>query len=414
MLNHLKNKFLIFAENIFELDIRYFLKGGFYQFSTYGVLTVLGFIISVLMARFWDKSVFGRWQFIVGLVNTLLIFSLTGMSSAVAVAVARKEDRSLVVGVKARFKYGLLASLVLIILSSYFFIKNDRELSYVLFCLSFIFPFYSSFDSIIAFFNAREEFGKSTRVQLVSKLLVSIIIILFLFFYNDFVAIVVSNYLILGLVYVYYYVKVLPDINKKEDPNTFNFGLKLSLNQLIPSLTAYADKILIPLFLTSEHLANYIIALSIPDLFNAGVKYLHPLIFPKVINLDVDDFIGILKKKFFQIFLMPVMVFIIAIIMSFFIPYIFGEKYYEVVVYSIIMSSSIVFSIFYSLVYNFLIAKKMVREIFMLQTSYSIIRFLLLVILIPFFGLMGASLVYTLSIPIQALLGFYMIKRCNK
>lgn len=400
------------GERILGLDVRYFLKGGFYQFSTYALLTVLGFLISIFMARIWDKVTFGKWQLVVSIVNTLIVFSLIGMNSSIAVAAAKGADKSLITGIKARMRWSLLGSIGLIVTAGYFwFFRKDVAFTHIFLILSVLFPFYASFDSVVAFFNAKKEFLKSSAMQLGSKIILAATIISLLFFYNNFPLIVIINYAIIGLFNFFVFLAMRRSISGKDDPNTVPFGFKMSIANLLPSVTAYADKLIIPFFLDVQELATYIIALSVPDLFNAAVKPLHALLFPKVAELDRKGFVKMLHEKWLLTALLPLGFFLVAIALSFAIPIIFGEKYASAMPFSIIMSISMIFMIFFSLVYNFMISQEMSKQILQTQSALSLLRIILLVILVPKFGLLGASIVYALNMPLFGFLGYFLIRR---
>lgn len=403
--------FLKNHEELIGLDLLYFIKNGFYLLVTHFSIMSLGFIVFLFMARIWDKVTFGKWQLVFSVVNTLLFFSLTGMNNSIARSIVLNKERSFIDCVRTRLKWSLLGSAGLLLTAGYFYFKGDYLLAYSFLSLCFIFPFYSSFDSVFFFYEAKKKFFQSSILRISLKTIIALILLLLLFFYNSFILITVVNFLIPALFCLIVYSQIKSQLNKEKDENSVNFGKKLSFINVVSTITAYADKIILAFFLGVEQLAIYSIALTFPDLFNGFIKQLHSLVFPKLTKITKKELLSKIFEKWYITLLVPLLITFFSIFLSYLIPLIYGSKYIDSINLSILMSASLIVLFINPVVTNFLIINKLSQIIFKTQLISSLIRLALLLFFSKTLGVFGVALVYTIHNSVITLLNILFISK---
>ena len=92
---------LNYAQRALKLDVRYFMRGGFWLSLMQGITTLTGFLVVVAFTRLATKDFYGQYQFIMAIIAFLAIFSLPGMQTAITQAVSRNKNAALLQGTKA-------------------------------------------------------------------------------------------------------------------------------------------------------------------------------------------------------------------------------------------------------------------------------------------------------------------------
>ncbi len=101
-------KILRKSEKFFKIDMVYLAKGGFWITSGQSINTILSLVLIVAFANLLPKETYGTYKYILSLAGVLNIFTLTGMNSAVARAVAVGSEGALKASVKYQLKWNLL------------------------------------------------------------------------------------------------------------------------------------------------------------------------------------------------------------------------------------------------------------------------------------------------------------------
>ena len=406
----------------FRIDSDYFVKNGFFVFLNHFIQIFFNFILSIFLARYLTKVDFGKWQFVMALIGASYIFSLPGMNISIMQSVAKKETENVFSGIKWRLIGSLVGSIVILLSSFYpLFYHKDVSLTIILFLTALIFPFYSSYESIFSYFMAKKEFLTSLKLQSTLKFFSTTLAILFLAYGFNLIIILTSYLFSIALIqflFYYFYVKKFQKIqvnnqnNKKSDSNNkqrfdsiSKYGIQLSVLNIITLLPGYLDKILTPVLLGSEALANYAIAMTVPDFFNGLMKPMMILVFPKIADFSKEKIGAILKSKIKLIILLTLSSIILNILLSELIPFVFGQKYGDVVLMSSFMSLSLISLLVYPLVLSYVNINKMLKSIGLMNAWLGIVNSVGTLIFVWLFGIWGVVIVYIIRQPVAALLG---------
>lgn len=382
-----------------QLDLNYWIRNGFWVgLKIFGDL-LLDTIFFFFLVRLLPASGYGKYQFLMALLGLLSIFSMRGINTSILQATANGHPRSLVVGVKARIKYALIGSIVILCTSLYFyFIRVDFMLSYLLMFMAFLFPFLYSFDSAFSFLMGLEKFKLGTIYSNVLNFSIKLVLLMVLFLTRDVFWIMIIFVLLTSLFNLVVYLKCLSLIKGNSfDPETVSYGIKLSLLSVISIIGANIDKIILPFFLGLENLAIYSVAIIFP---NMVIKILNQGIFTMLPRLTRISMSTLLAKSRRLILYYVVLSFAIIIPLILLIPYLVlfvNPEYSSSIIYSQIFATVIIFTTLKQVFFLMLKVKKKIKELTYVYVYPGIFRIVAIISLIYFFGIMGAVIALIVS-----------------
>src|SRR3989344_5118018 len=132
--------FLIRAQKFTGTDNVYLAQGGFWLILGQVTAAATSFLLALAFANLLPKDIYGNYQYIISLVGTLGIFSLTGMRIAVSQATARGLEGSFYTGFKTQLKWGFLASIVAIGGALYYWLRGNILLPIPLLLIAVFLP----------------------------------------------------------------------------------------------------------------------------------------------------------------------------------------------------------------------------------------------------------------------------------
>ncbi len=406
------NNLILRLNNHFGINILEFTKQGIFTSIPLISKSILAILVTIIFTRTMSQSIFGEYQFFIVILETLAIFALPGMDTALVQSAARSYDKSLIDTTLIKIKWSIMGSIALIILSIYFKILNIGNTSnswiYLLLAALF-FPFIYSLQSGFFYLQAKQKFN------LYSKYLTSHFIIIHLFLISS--IILTKDILIIILTYIsatsisglFFYIKIKKKfineiIKSQKDPELFKFGFKINLITLIPLITSHADKIILAYLLGFKTLAIYTITLAFPSQIRLIIKPITKMILPKLsLVKDKSATYKFLRGKLIYIILFSITIILIGILLSpYIIRFLFPLNYNSAIIYAQLLFLSYLFTIPTHIFNQFLISQKKTKSIFKLNLYIDLSKLGLFALLIPLFGIMGAII----SLIISNYLGF--------
>lgn len=285
------------------------------------------------------------------------------------------------------FSFILLSSLIL----SFDRFAQEWQLYYLTFLFvigNTIFP--------VWLFQGIEEMKYISYLNLFSKLFFTISIFIFIQTPEDYLYQPLLNGL--GIIcigtYSIYFIKKKYSISIELQPlsdiyKTLSDSWNIFLTSLLPNLYNNFSTFFLGLISSVENVAYYSLATRIVDVAGSITQIIRNVTFPYLNN----------KKEKFN--LIAKISLVVGLVVSFFIlfltypivPLIFGEKANESLIYIYILSfTPLLLSISYTYGVNKLLIHKKDKEYRNITFKFSIIGFLGALVLIPFFGALGASI----------------------
>ena len=360
--------------------------------------TLLSFLLAILFSRTLPPEIFGKYTYAQSLFFIVSFFGLSGMGVAITRAAAKKRFSILPSAIVATFMSSLLGSLALLLLSGFF---PGADFLSLLF-LALLFPLYYSTAHYAAFLQGLGQFRLSSILSLLPNFLSFTSLALGLYLgIHSIVLLLVLTFLPIAVVQA-----VLTFFLLRRHRLVFNgwpfsspdvgYGLRLSLIDILPSVSLYSDKVLIGILLPPRDLAIYSFAIAIPEIIKGYMKNITLVAIPKLADQRLIDYRKAMKRHFSFLFMTSVVLVGAYVLLSPFLFELFFPAYRESVFYSQLFA----FTLF--LIPTFLFtssfqAYKNTSALARMNVLYFVIQTLALVILIPKYGLVGAILGRALS-----------------
>jgi O-antigen/teichoic acid export membrane protein len=169
--------------------------------------------------------------------------------------------------------------------------------------------------------------------------------------------------------------------------------------QLIPLAAGNIDKIILPYFMGFKELAVYVVAVSIPQLNKFVISPIAPIILPKLsAHKNIKKLYAFLMKKLPLMIGVSVIINVIGIILTpIAVRLLFTGTYSDAIFFAQLSFLGFFFIIPESIFYNFLVAKKKTRSLYKLNMAPDIIKIVLMLIMIPLWGVIGAIIAFAAS-----------------
>ena len=413
MIQKLKNKIyklLRKSEKYTKTDMVYLVKGGFWLSFGKIISSISAFALSIAFANLLSSEDYGTYKYILAIVSMLGISSLPGMNTALITSVAKGYEGNIKKAIKIKFKWSLLGAIMSLFISLYYFLNSNTTLSIGFLIAGIFMPIIEAFVIYGPFLQGRKLFKISAIYSVITQLSIVISIILALFFAKKIVIIIFLYYVITALVGITLMRITLKKykLNNKTDKTYIKFGKNLSVMNVIGTIASKLDQILMWHFLGATPLAIYSFAIAPITQIQGVLKSINILSLPKFSSQDPKLIKKNLNKKINQFILTLIIPVIIYIIIAPWIYKIFFPQYISSVVYSQIFSISLLFFP-QRLISQALTAHEKTKILYKLKIINSSIKILLLSILLPLYGIIGAifALIFPQIIDI-VLLKYYL------
>lgn len=396
----LENKFVKKLESYVHLDLKYYVKNFTYLTFTRAVGMGLGLLLTIAFARLLSKEIYGQYNYIMAIIGILAIFSLPGMGTAITQAVARGYDRTLIMGIKEKFKWSILGSITVLGVGIYYFLDGSILLGKCFMISSLLFPFFENFAVYRAFLSGKMAFDKIAKYQVMTETLSILATFLAIYFTRNLMLILITSLASNALLRGYFFRLTSKDIqSQSNDTEAISFGKHMTVAEIPEALRNHYDKLIIGIFLSFPELAIYSIALGFSDLINPFRTIIPALIFPKLSKMDKKTAYSEVRKRWpFIVLGFGILAGILITFCPYIIPLLFSQKYIESVLYAQLLLVSMIIAAPVPVINKALFpSQKRVNELYKLRISSSVIAIVLLTLLVLNFGLLGAVIAIILT-----------------
>jgi len=394
MINKIKQKiykFLHQSEKYTKTDMVYLAKGGFWLTSGQAISSIASFLLAIAFANLLPKETYGEYKYILSIAALLSIPTLKGMETALVQAVARGYEGSIIPALKTKIKWGTFGALAGLILAGYYFHQDNITLTITFLIASVFTPLMDTLNTYEAFFYGKKLFKESTQFNIAVKILATAAMLTTILFTNNIFLIIFTyfvSYTILRL-FVLLLVIAKHKFNPLQHPQTLSYGKHLSLVGVLDTIADQLDKLLLWHFLGAVPLAVYSFATAPPIEIRKIFKNIVPLAFPKIAQREVKEIKKTLPAKMLKFFIVLIPLVLIYILLAPYIYKLFFPQYIESVFYSQIFILVLLFQPS-TLINTTFAAYAHKKKIYILSITTSIIRISLFLILLPFYGILGA------------------------
>jgi len=406
---------LDFGEKVFKVNIRYYLKNVSYLFFIEIVLIILGVLFTVVFTRLMTKEAFGQYNYVLSIIGLFSIFSLQGLSISLMRSVSKGFDGDIWNATKTRLRWSLIGSVIIGIISLYFFIvePTNNLYLYILLCAIF-FSVFTCFDTYNFILYGKRMFKTATKLILLFNFVTIGITILVIYFTKTLLFIILGFLIASSVTHlsIFNYIVLKVKSNDKKEKTTISYGKHLTLNQAVINILPFADKIVVASLLGFVDLAVYSIAVPLSEKLKKLVMALNNVIFPDLVRMKPKNCYAIIKNKAIYVILFSSIIAFIGILLApFIIDFLYTKEYSAAILYIQILLISLVITTTSLLLYNALQAQKAIKELYFYNTSITFFEIITMIIMIIFFGLLGAVITKVISRTYGLGLLLYLTKR---
>lgn len=404
-------KLLNFANTFIKTDMLYLAKGNFWLGLGSTASTASSFIIAIAFGNLVSPEVYGTYRFVLSYYSILAIAGLSGFSAATIRAVAREHEGEFLRSFKIQILGSLLGSMIAFGISVYYFINQNQTLGYGFLILGAALPFIESLALYGALLAGRKEFKRLAQYDVLAQILATVLILTGIYAGLGVVGLLsvffASWILIRFLIFIYVYKKFSP--NKEREEKTVRLGTHLTLMGFLTNVSSYLDKLIIFHFLGAAQVAVYSFAIAPTEQIKGFFKNINLLAIPKFSQRSESDLKKTMPRKMLIMILVILVMAIIYLISAPFLFKIFLPKYQASVSYSQLFMFSLIGAAA-SLPVSAMKSLSKIKSLYFYNTVSSILTIVLLIILIPLYGIMGAVIARLLSRTIGTLLSILLLR----
>jgi O-antigen/teichoic acid export membrane protein len=404
--------FLVKSQKLTGTDNVYIAKHGSYLATGNIISMIAAFFLSIAFARLLPKETYGQYRYILSIVAILAIFSLEGINKAVIQGVAKGFEGVFLTGFKTKIKWSLLGSLASIGAALFFWIQGNIEFTISFLIVAVFLPLFKSGEIYQSYLDGKKLFGRRISYATLIQVLATISIIVTLFLTKNLIILVLVyflSYSTLRIIFLFLTIKKLKP-NKADDPETIVYGKHLSLMGIIGLVVQQIDSVLIFYFVGPVQLAIYSFATLPIEYIRTPLQIIQELALPKLSTRPEQDIKKTLPKKLIKITILIVLVIVIYIVIAPYFYKILYPQYLESIFYSRLFALTLlVFPV--SMMMLVLQAKMKTKQLYRVSILNSIIEIVLMVLLVSFYGILGAILAKLISQFLYFLLTRFSFKK---
>jgi O-antigen/teichoic acid export membrane protein len=381
------------------IDAKYFVKNSFIASLTYAATVCSGLVTGYLVARWFPSELYGGYKFAVSIVGTVALISIPGLGSALSRAIVRRKEKTpLRHTLRVNALLCLVGAGILLLCIPLLHFWGRQELWPLFVVASLVFlpnQIGSTFFSAVV--TGTEKFSSSLRVTALSSLFIIPSVLLMLWLRPSPTILMALAVGIPALLYLWEVRKAWRKYPSEErSPEVIRYGVNLSLNTIPITLSGYLDSLLISAFFGLNTLAVFAVSILIPEQVKVWSKYLLPVSFARQ---AAGDDSAARRKKMSRIvglatLLFGIGVFLYVALAPWFLPFLFPGylgQMEDLILYSR-LSAIILLATPGILFPQYMEARGMIKELRTCQWVSAAVFCAALLILIPFFGPIGAIL----------------------
>lgn len=380
------------SEKYTKTDMVYLAKGGFWSVFAQVVTSLTVFAFAVIVARVLPKEVYGEYKYILAMVALLGTFSLSGLGTAVFQSVARGKDGALYEGFWLNLRWSLFVFIGAFALAGYYFLMGNPALALGVLIGGSLSPFLTSANLAGPFLNAKKDFARASLYYGIFENLFSVGALVITILLTKDPLIIAAVYFIGNTLATFWLYRRIVRIYKPDrantDPGMLTYSKHLSFMSILGGIAGNIDQVLVFHFVGPAELALYNFAIAIPDQTKGPLKMLNVMMQAKFANRPDKEIDTGMRNKMLWLFVSSVAFIILYVCVAPYLYAVFFPKYADAVFYSQLYAISML-SLTFAPAGSYLIAKKKVREQYIMNIASSVIQILAMAVGVIFWGLLG-------------------------
>lgn len=408
----MKNKaksLLLWSQKYTKTDMLYLAKGGFWLTTAKVASALCSLVSSIVFANYLPEETYGMFRYALSFFVIFSVLTLSGLDTAVVKAVANGFDKTVIVAFFRKMQFGLLAFVAGIAIATYYFINDNSTLGTIFILASVLVPSMESFYIFVAYLNGKKDFLAITTYVSTTRIITTLLLVIAALITNS-ILIIISIYLLshLSLRALFFWISLKKyPTSEKIDEQAISFGMHLTLTQGVTQLAGVLDKILIFNFVSGAVLAGYYLALVPYKQVVNILGTIDTLAFPKMALNDAAQLRKKLPKLLLKLYFLVIPVILMYWLVANTVFSIILPKYTDYIFLSQIIMSILLMLYPLTMLQTALTSQSAKKEIYQITFGTAVVRIMLLVLLVPLYGMWGAVFVIILAHIIQSFLSVF-------
>lgn len=217
---------------------------------------VLGFVSTILFARMLTPAEYGQYSFVLATSMLLNFLALPGMQTAIAQAAAQGFDGVLGAATRARVRFGLAGTLLLLAIAAGTWRSHGPQVAAGFVMAAIVFPVTHAVDGYWHHLTGRQLFEQMARWRLAQMVVPTVATWLALALTRQFIWALAAGFVSSAILNLWCYRQTQRRFcrNREVKPGALGFGSRLSVLGVLKSVEARVDHVMLGTFLPAEQL----------------------------------------------------------------------------------------------------------------------------------------------------------------
>jgi O-antigen/teichoic acid export membrane protein len=385
------NTLISWLSKVFRTDVRYIVKGGFWLTCAKILSAVASLISSVAFANLLPEETYGTFQYVLSIMGLLTIPTLFGIEAALTRSVARGHYADFDLALRTRLTWGLLGGMASLAVAGYYYLAGNSMLSLLFVLVAIFVPLMDPFHTYISILGGKKKFDILARDEVVTRMSVALLLALLVFF-TDNIFYVLFTFLFSTTVLRYSFLQHVyrtEPRNDKSDPTMLDLGKHLTAIGIFGRVATQVDKILVFHFAGGATLAAFFLSFMPMKLTQNLLGGLTTLAMPKFSANSIEIIRKTLPAKLLKLYALIIPAVILYELTAHLFFDLLFPRYPESVFFSQLLFLQLLFFPL-SLLSTAITAQNEKTKLYIHSSAYAVIRIILLLLLVPTFGVIGA------------------------
>lgn len=417
MFDHLKARavaLLRAAERYTKVDMVYLASGSFWSLAGQVAASGTALVLSVAMARYVPKDVYGTYKYILAIIDILMLFSLGGIGTAVMQSTARGYGGALVEGLEANLRWSFAVFIGALAFGAYYLLAGNAVLGVGILLGGCAAPLIASFNLYAPYLAGKKEFRLQVWYMDVVTNIVPAAALIAVAYLAPQPLLLILTYVVANLAATAYaYLRTRQRFRAAEgarDPHMLTYGKHLSVIGIVSGIAGNLDQLLLFHFVGAASLAIYAFSIGIVDQSKGPLKMIDTMMQARFAPQSETSIARGMMQKCLLLALGGLVMCAIYIPLAPFIYRVLFPAYLVAVPYSQVYCLSLL-SLGFAPAVSYLTAKKKIRLQYQLSLIGAVIKMIAIVIGVIWYGLWGLIVAIVLVRFINSGLPFLLYRR---
>ncbi|MDB4446572.1 oligosaccharide flippase family protein [Akkermansiaceae bacterium] len=350
---------------------------------------------TMALVRQFDAEQFGLYQLIVTCVALAGFFALPGMNMAVIQSVARGFDGTFRSANRWSFRSSFLGSAALLLCSGWHWFSGSSDAAIAFVVAAVLFPLSAGLTIWQSFYDGKQQFRQAALIMGgIFTMGNGLIVTGFFVGWNQIWIPVFFTYFVLAAVNSFMTLHTSKRVSESLSPESglMAYGFRTSIYGLANIAANHLDRLLLFFLISPEVMAVFILGERFPELAKKNLQSLTRALVPEFSRKTRYTETLEKKIKLLGLVMALVIVFVAVAVVPWLLPILFTDAYSDSVLICQLLLFSLILGLQATVKFSYVQAHMDERGFRNVTLIMSFSRILFSLVLVPFFGAIGAAL----------------------